>query len=120
MVSVTFEASRAGETSEVASASILDGKLGLRLLTTTAEMRRTRFGLRRGPTFQAAPTDLLPGEARPLHRPGFLFHAESAMKLLLTILILLVLVSFALAARNHCYWHGIANVADWTACLIEF
>ena len=42
------------------------------------------------------------------------------MKLLLTILILLVLVSFALAARNHCYWHGIANVVDWTACLIEF
>jgi hypothetical protein len=39
------------------------------------------------------------------------------MRLLLISVILLVGVVVVQSNRNHCYWHGLSQAADWVDCL---
>jgi hypothetical protein len=39
------------------------------------------------------------------------------MRLLLIVVILLIGLAVFQSYRNHCYWHGRSQAANWAACL---
>jgi hypothetical protein len=41
------------------------------------------------------------------------------MRLLLIVVILLVGLAVLQSYRNHCYWHGRSQAADWVVCVTK-
>jgi hypothetical protein len=39
------------------------------------------------------------------------------MRLLMVVVLVLIGLAVFQSNRNHCYWHGESQAADWVACL---